>query len=105
MRSVKSEVVFPMPRRTRWILAAVLLGVATAIWLSFFRKPREVRPEPKALPTIASRLDQYGPAARARLRPLFEAANVPYPPPAMTWLALKAERRLEIYVPDRVGAT
>lgn len=93
-----------MPRRTRWTLAAALLGVATAIWLSFFRKPREVPPESKALPTIASRLEEYGPAARARLRPLFEAANVDYPPSAMTWLALKAERRLEIHAPDRAGA-
>jgi hypothetical protein len=47
--------------------------------------------------TVAQRLEQYGPAARARLAPFFVAAHVPYPPARLTLVGLKQERRLEVY--------
>lgn len=92
-----------MSPRIRWILTVLLLGGAAAIWLNLFRRTREVAETTQLPHTVASRLRQYGPTARARLRPLFEAANVDYPPPRMTWLALKDERRLEIHASDRSG--
>lgn len=46
---------------------------------------------------VAERLEQYGPAARARLRPHFEKAGQAYPPTELIFVALKAEKSLEIY--------
>jgi hypothetical protein len=42
-------------------------------------------------------ISQVGPAARARLRPRFDFAGVPYPPSGLRLLAFKAERRLEVW--------
>jgi hypothetical protein len=53
--------------------------------------------------TVAERLVQYGPAARARMRPSFEAAGVPYPPSRVVLVGLKAERRVELYGADAGG--
>jgi hypothetical protein len=47
--------------------------------------------------TVEGVVGQLGPAARERLRPHFTAAGVPYPPRAVTLLALKEERRLELW--------
>jgi murein L,D-transpeptidase YafK len=47
--------------------------------------------------SIAARVLQYGPAARLRLRPFFDAAQVSYPPAHVVLLALKQERLLELY--------
>lgn len=52
-------------------------------------------PLPK--PTIADRVAQYGPLARARLLPYFAAAGVPYPPARFRLLGLKWERELQLY--------
>ncbi|MEL7449588.1 MAG: L,D-transpeptidase family protein [Pseudomonadota bacterium] len=50
--------------------------------------------------TIEERLAQYGPSARARMRDHFDAASVAYPPGAVVLVALKAERRVELYAGD-----
>jgi hypothetical protein len=47
--------------------------------------------------TVASRLAQYGPKARARMAPDFAAAGVAYPPRALTLIGLKQEGVLEVY--------
>ena len=47
--------------------------------------------------TVADRLDQFGPAARARWQPFFQGAGVLYPPSEIVMLGLKQEKRLEIY--------
>src|SRR5579862_4171269 len=47
--------------------------------------------------TVADRLQEYGPAARARLKPYFDAKNVTYPPARLTLVGLKQEKILEIY--------
>jgi hypothetical protein len=55
---------------------------------------------PAATPTgatIADRVEQYGPAARARLLPFFRAAGVPYPPERFLLLGLKREHELQLY--------
>ena len=47
--------------------------------------------------TLEDRLEQYGEAARARMRPHFERAGVAYPPRRLVLLGLKEERRLGVY--------
>ena len=50
--------------------------------------------------TVASVVAKYGPEAEARLRPYFTAAGVQYPPSEIKLLAMKAERRLELWARD-----
>lgn len=45
----------------------------------------------------------YGPEAVERLAPYFKQAGVDYPPRELTLLGLKAEKRLEVWAPDRRG--
>src|SRR5262245_53517539 len=47
--------------------------------------------------TVESRLSQDGEGARARLRPLFRTAGVPYPPARVLFAGFKRERVLEVY--------
>jgi murein L,D-transpeptidase YafK len=47
--------------------------------------------------TIAERLEQYGPPARARWLPHFKQASLAYPPVALVFVGLKAERTLQVY--------
>jgi len=47
--------------------------------------------------SIAEQLTQYGPVARARLRPYFEKQNLTYPPSQIAFIGLKQEKILEIY--------
>lgn len=53
--------------------------------------------------TVADVVRALGPAARARLQPHFERAGVAYPPRAATFVALKAERRFELWAEDARG--
>ena len=46
--------------------------------------------------TIADRVAQYGPAARARLAPFFKAAGIAYPPQRFVLLGFKDERELHL---------
>ena len=54
--------------------------------------------------TVAERLQQYGAAARATLKPHFAQAGVAYPPQRLTLVGLKSERVLQIYAADSTGA-
>jgi len=56
-----------------------------------------VAPTPPPRATVASRLAQYGAAARARLADDFDRAGVAYPPRALTLIAIKDEARLEVW--------
>ncbi len=47
--------------------------------------------------TVADRLEQYGPAARERLGPYFEAAGVTYPPAQLTLIGIKDTKVLEVW--------
>ncbi|MCR9220368.1 MAG: L,D-transpeptidase family protein [Alphaproteobacteria bacterium] len=47
--------------------------------------------------TVESRLDGFGPSARARLAAPFSRAGVPYPPARVRLAAFKAEGRLELF--------
>ncbi len=53
--------------------------------------------------SVAGRLEQYGPVARARLAPFFAEAQVTYPPAKLTLAYFKQERRLDLYASARGG--
>lgn len=58
---------------------------------------------PSRATTVAARLAELGPA-RARLAERFAAAEVTYPPTAVTLVALKAEEVLEVHVKTPEGS-
>lgn len=47
--------------------------------------------------TVADVLAAYGPAAESRLKPHFKRAGIAYPPAGIALLAMKEERRLELW--------
>lgn len=53
--------------------------------------------------TVSDRIAEFGPQADARWKPLFEHAGVVYPPQKLVFLALKAEKKLEIHAQSRNG--
>lgn len=61
------------------------------------------RDDVKAGATVADRLEEYGPPARARLRPHFRARGVSYPPCRLVVVGLKLEKLLEVYAADASG--
>jgi len=54
--------------------------------------------------TVAQRVAQYGPAARARWAPWFARAGTAYPPQGLTLVALKDAAELVVYGRDASGA-
>jgi L,D-transpeptidase catalytic domain len=67
------------------------------LWVYFGAAERQTMSQNIANATIAARAAQYGPAARTRLRPFFDAARVAYPPARIVMLALKQEKLIELY--------
>lgn len=53
--------------------------------------------EPRVVETLASRLTDLGPSARARLSSPFSRAGVPYPPTRLRLAAFKDEGRLDLF--------
>jgi hypothetical protein len=53
--------------------------------------------------TIAERLDQFGEAARRRMKPYFQKAGISYPPQRVTLVGLKTEKFLEVYAAEATG--
>jgi len=68
-----------------------------AVWVYVGFAARQKMPQNSANTSIAARAAQYGPAARTRLRPFFDAARVAYPPARVVMLALKQEKIIELY--------
>ncbi len=54
--------------------------------------------------SVAQRLEQFGTAAGSRLAPHFQQAGVAFPPTAISLLAFKDSKRLELYARDPQGA-
>jgi murein L,D-transpeptidase YafK len=54
--------------------------------------------------SVAQRLEQFGTTAASRLAPHFQQAGVAFPPTAITLLAFKDSKRLELYARDPQGA-
>src|SRR5262249_53226481 len=86
-------------RRRRGTARALVLPLAAMVALGAGCGPVRRAPPPLAPsePTIADRVAQYGPSARARLLPFFTAAGVPYPPARFLLLGLKREHELQLY--------
>jgi len=63
--------------------------LATGAWLAAAM--------PMGARTVSDVVRTMGPAARERLQPHFERLRLPYPPRAVTLVALKQERRVELW--------
>jgi hypothetical protein len=87
-------------RHLRWLIPAVLLGAAIAIVQ--LKQPMQEIVKKKVFgpSTTAERLDQFGPSARQRWAPYFDAAKLSYPPKAMTMIGIKDSRILEVWASD-----
>jgi murein L,D-transpeptidase YafK len=77
-------------------LSATLVG-ALAYFPSIIPLGDVVTQKSTGRATVASRLNQYGEVSRSRLAPFFSAAKANYPPQQVVLLALKEEKRLELY--------
>ena len=77
--------------RWQWLIAGVVGGTALVILLGVWVQRFSAA-------SIADRLEQYGPAARARLKPYFEKAGIAYPPKNIVLVGLKKERLFEVWV-------
>jgi len=84
------------------VLALALAGCGT-LGDAMPTEPAPAMPAPAPAPTpapratVASRVDEVGAEARARLQPHFARAGVAYPPRALTLVALKDTARVEVW--------
>ena len=54
--------------------------------------------------SVAERLNQFGDLASERLRPYFQHSELVFPPSALSLLAFKDTKRLELYASDAQGS-
>ncbi len=94
-------------KRRTVILGAILsVGLAgAALWQPARLQglTNTVRGRLRSTRTVDQVVADFGPAVRARIEPAFQAAGVAHPPPSLTLIGLKAERRLEVWAPDASG--
>jgi len=86
--------------RRHWAAAGIIGGSMALVGFSGLAKRIFAATVQRATgkASVADRLAQYGPAARAHLKPRFEAAGVAYPPKQIVLVGLKQERQLEVWV-------
>src|SRR6266550_6018580 len=85
-------------KRLYIFLALLALAIAAATFKSSIRRfISPVAGEFMNQQTVDQRLQQYGGAARARMRPYFAEAHVSYPPRRVVLVGLKAEHELQLY--------
>ncbi len=77
------------------LLALMMLAYAFKPYIRMAVSPHEK--------TIAQRLEQFGELAHARWKPFFTNTQVIYPPATVKLVALKDERRLQIYAANKSG--
>jgi len=80
--------------RFRRIYALLILLTIALLAVPFRGRIREAIRGDK---TVASRLNEYGPAARERWTPYFESAGIEYPPKKLVLVGLKLEETLRVY--------
>lgn len=88
------------PTRRRVAVCAVALGALVLVALALPSVQREARwlwSRVMGAATVAQRLDDYGPNARARLRPHFAAAGIGYPPAEVVLIGIKDSKTLEVW--------
>ena len=87
----------PSPER-RVRPSRILIALAIMVVAGCHAPVRRARqPAPPREPTIADRVAQYGPTARARVAPYFAVAGVPYPPVRFMLVGFKRERELQLF--------
>lgn len=111
--SGKSVFVRVGPCRSVWHSMALLVVLFVALGAAFAASAApssdsdsdtDAKPSSRSKDlTVAGRLKQVGPRARARLKPRFAAQDVTYPPARLTIVGLKRERRLKLYAANRTG--
>ena len=82
-------------------IAALLLSLTLATWLWLQGRRSSLLPSKPR--TVEQVLTALGPVVEGRIRPAFDRARVKWPPRPLTLLALKAERRLEVYAVADTG--
>jgi hypothetical protein len=83
------------------IATALLVLAGVGVW--YYRqllRPPSLPPKPR---TIEEVIDVLGARVERRLRPAFDRAGISMPPQQLAILALKKERRLEIYAAGKTG--
>lgn len=95
-------------RRFFSILLALLLvgGQASAKVKEPANKAQATAPVKASMvkvPSIKERIDTFGERSRKTIKPAFQANDVSYPPNKMTWIALKKEKVLLLFAPNRKG--
>lgn len=83
--------------RRHWIAGAVVVALVAASVLYGSGLLEWAWVHMRGGRTVEEALKAYGPAAEGRLRPYFEAAELAYPPSAITLLAFKEERLVELW--------
>lgn len=84
----------------KWIALLAVTALLAAAFLACDRWRAGVhfmQSRMAAKKTVADRVEEYGALVAARLSPRFARAGLGYPPRAITLLALKSERRLDLY--------
>lgn len=89
------------PRRVHILLAVLILTLGAVVF-------RHKLPAPvvstiqlaRGKKSVTDRVEQYGPLVRSRLVPDFARLNMSYPPAAMTLVALKEEKILEVWISE-----
>ncbi|MBC7996560.1 MAG: L,D-transpeptidase family protein [Leptolyngbya sp.] len=64
---------------------------------------KQVSNNNEPLKTTPEVISKYGYSVRKKLKPIFKSLDVPYPPKHLTWIALKSEKSLQLFAPDRRG--
>lgn len=59
--------------------------------------------EPVKTPSIKDRIETFGDRSRKTIKPAFQANGIAYPPSKMTWIALKKEKVLLLFAPNKNG--
>ena len=80
----------------RLLLIAILLFPAALLAYWVYRGTTMPH-MPNTARSVEDRLNEFGPSARARLKPFFDAKQIPYPPAKLILVGLKAEKLLQLY--------
>jgi len=86
-----------MPKLQRSLVLLAIMILSGFIVMKI-REALQIRAGGEA--TIASRLKEFGSSVKQRLLPDFQRVGISYPPARVVFVALKQERRLEVYAAE-----
>ncbi len=92
----------PFYKRAAMVLCLLLILLTLAY---VFRIPvfMRVLTRIRGKQTLEQRLETYGPAARSRLKTVFGASGISYPPEKLVFVGLKQEKTLQVYALNGEG--